>query len=156
MQIIAEKYPRKRAFIVILLASVFLIVIGAGLLVASGMVVNFPDALDIIAFALIIIGAACTGMMVFSLVRFLRLPQTLITYENGVLAFPKGSCRADEVTSVDYKHANPSYKNVSYDFGFGMITVEAGGRKLKAYYVANPVEVYEKLRKIVGEAKLMK
>ncbi|MDE6613444.1 MAG: hypothetical protein K2K28_02700, partial [Clostridia bacterium] len=99
-EVIVEKYPRLRAFIVVLISSLFLVAVGAGLMVASSKVVNFPDALDYIALGLIVIGVACTGMMVFSIVRFCRLPKQLVTIENGVLTFPKGSCLADEVTSV--------------------------------------------------------
>ncbi len=156
MVVVAEKYPRKRAFIVILVASVMLIVIGFALACAGAFVDNYPDALDYIGLALILIGVACTVMMIITLVRYCRLPNELITYENGILTFPKGSCRADEVDSVSCTETKPNYKSVSYDFGFGIVTAEVNGTKLKAYYAANPAETCEKLREIVREARLLK
>lgn len=155
MEVIARRYPRKRQFITILIASASLILIGAGLLVASGMVVNFPDALDYIAFGLIVIGIACTGMMVFTLVRYCRLPEILISYENGVFTFPKGvQCRASEISDINYNEAKPYYKDVSYDFGFGLIKLTVNGKQIKVYYVAGAANACERLKTLVREDRL--
>ena len=157
MEVIAKKYPRKRAFIFILLACILMAVVGAALLGAYAVMDDFPEALSYIGLALIILGVILTGLMIFSLVRFCRLPDDLITYENGVLTFPKGvQCRAEDVTSVDCDKANPSYKNVTYDFGFGKIKVIAGGKKITAWYAANPDAVVNRLREIAHEARLLK
>ncbi len=156
MEIIAKRYPRLRAFIVILVASVMLIAIGAVLIALGAFIVNYPDALDIIGFVLILIGIACTVMMIISIVRFCRLPENLIMYENGELKFHNGfTCRPAEVTGLDCKKADPAYKNVKYDFGFGLITVFVGDKKIKVYYVAQPSDVYTRLKNLVAEAKLL-
>lgn len=156
MEVIAKRYPRLRAFIVILVASIMLIAIGVVLVALSAFIVNYPDALDIMGFVLILIGIACTVMMIISIVRFCRLPENLITYENGELKFHNGfTCRPAEVTGLDCKKADPAYKNIRYDFGFGLITVWVGEKKIKVYYVAAPSEVYDRLKNLVAEAKLL-
>ncbi len=155
METVAKKFDRKSSFITVLAGCILLAVIGAALLIAYAVLDSFPDALSYIGLALIIIGAVLTGLMIFTLVRFCLLPDDLITYENGVLTFPKGiSCRAEEVTDVKYYVANPSYKGLSYDFGFGQIRIGIGDKMIKVLYVAAPAKVYKRLEKIVYEAKL--
>lgn len=157
METVAKKYPRKRAFIVILVACLLMVAIGAALFITYIFSDDMADVYSYVALALMILGVILTAMMIFSLVRFCRLPENLIIYENGVLTFPNGkSCRADEVTSINCNRANPSYKNVTYDFGFGLIKVSAGEIKFTAYYAADPEAVCARLHEIVREAKLLR
>lgn len=154
MEIIASKYERKATFVVLLILCVVMALVGAALVVASGYIVNYPEALTVWGFVqtitFLILGAA----MVYSLVRFIRLPQDLITYENGVFAFPYGkSCRAEEITDVSYNSVNPGYRSVSYDFGFGQIKLRIGSQKITVKYVENPSGVANRIRELVREAK---
>ncbi len=157
MEVVAKKYPRKTSFIVILLACFLMFAVGLALLIAYIFINDMEDIYSYIGMALMILGFILTALMVFTLIRFCRLPENLITYENGVLTFPKGiTLRPEEISSVDFTKANPAYQNVSYDFGFGLIKVEAGSKKIKAYYVANPEGAANRLREIINEARYSK
>ena len=156
MEVVAKKFNRKSTFIIVLIACIFMALVGVGLLVASGYIVNYPDALDIIGFVLILLGVILSALMIYALVVFIKLPEDLITFENGVFTFPKGvTCRAEEITDVSYDSANPSYKSVSYDFGFGQIKLRIGDKKVKIKYVSNPSEVAKRMKELVREAKFL-
>lgn len=154
MEVIAKKFNRKSTFIIVLVACVIMALAGVVLIGASAFVENYPDALIYMGFALVIIGVLLTGAMIYSLVVFLKLPEDLITYENGVFTFPKGvTCRAEEITDVDYDSANPGYQNVSFDFGFGQLKLRIGSKKLKVKYVGKISAVCARVKEIVREAK---
>ena len=156
MEVVAKKYPRKRAFIVILTACILMAVVGALFACAYAFLDGFTTPILVMGIVLLIIGVVLTGLMIFSLVRFCRLPENLITYENGILTFPNGEkYRAEEVTSVSCDKANPSYQNMTYDFGFGKIKVFIGSKKITAWYAASPDRVVNRLKQIVYEAKLL-
>ena len=148
MEIVAKKYPCKKQFAVILASSLVILLSGVGLFLAYVMYM---------AMFLMLAGLICTALMIFVLVRFNRLPSNLITYENGVLTFPKGiTLRPEEITSLDFTVANAAYKSVSYNFGYGMIKAETRSGKIKVLYAADVQNAVNRLREIINEARYSK
>lgn len=153
MEVIASKYKRKTRFILLLVFCIAMLAVGWVFLIVSNFVED-SFSMEILGYTLFALGVVLSAAMVFTIIRVAKLPQDLITYENGVFTFPGGkTCRVEDITDVSYNSVNPGFQSVSYDFGFGQIKLRVGSKKIKVMFVENPSGVAKRIRELVREAK---
>ncbi len=146
MEVVALKFAKKKVFVLVFLASLALLLVGVGLLVAYALISTWDaDAVSYFAVALIVIGVAVTGLSLFGLIRYSRMPSELISYEEGVFTLYNGAkIAASEVTEVKFD---------SSFLGFGSVTVVAGGKKYRVNYIGDTSAVYDKMLKIITDSR---
>lgn len=157
MEIIAKKFNRKKSFIFILLASVLVLACGLALLIAAIINSSMDDVYMYLGIFFTAIGVFVTTLSLIALIRYSLLPDTLLTYENGVFTLPKGNkIETSKIQDVKYVTATPSYSGITYNMGFGRITIFAEGKKQNVNYVSDTANVYDRILEIVRVDKLVK
>ena len=139
---------RKEGLITIYVIS---IVLGVLCLLISAIFLMLRPSSSVFAclLALFIVGIVLIPVCVVYIVRISNTPEEIIVYENGVLHFPNCTCRLSEIRNVEYRFARG--RRLSYSWG--NITIILEDRALKFDFVADVVDVHNRLIQLMLESK---
>ena len=99
--------------------------------------------------SLFILGILFIPVSVVYIVKICKTPEEIIAYEKGVLYFPDCTCSASEIKNVVYRCARGRY----YSYHWGKIIIALEDRALKYDFVADVVDVHNRLIQLMMEAK---
>lgn len=93
---------------------------------------------------------ALFGLLLYRIIQVQKIPAVLITYNQGKLYFADGlECTPHELTNVTYKRT--ASRGIQYSWG--SIRVVVNGETHKFEYVADVVDVHDRLLELMLEAR---
>ena len=93
---------------------------------------------------------ALFGVLIYMVIHVQKIPAVLITYNQGKLYFADGlECTPHELTNVTYKRV--ASRGIYYSWGTLNVTVN--GTEHKYQYMADVVDVHDRLLELMLEAR---
>ncbi len=137
-EIVAKKANLLPGYIVVAILSAVLIAGG----IAVGLVAGEPGAI-VIGVA---VGAILAVTAVVQILKFIKMPQALITYSDGKFHFPDGSsCLPEEISHILLKLTRGRYGSVA---STGGMVLTVNGRKIELKYISKVKEAEKRISEI--------